>query len=46
MNIVRLPSGKTVAITTTSDSQQRTGDVPIDDPGVTGRRISWREIGE
>jgi type IV pilus assembly protein PilY1 len=46
MNIVRLPSGKTVAITTTSDSKQNTGDVPIDDPGVGGRRISWREIGE
>jgi type IV pilus assembly protein PilY1 len=46
LNIVRLPSGKTVAISTTSDSQQRTSDVPIASPSITGRRVSWREIGE
>lgn len=46
LNIVRLPSGKTVAISTTSDSSQRTSDVPINDPGTQGRRVSWREIGE
>jgi type IV pilus assembly protein PilY1 len=46
LNIVRLPSGKTVAIGTTSDSKQRTTDVPIASPGLLGRRVSWREIGE
>lgn len=46
LNIVRLPSGKTVAISTTSDSSQRTSDVPISSPSITGRRVSWREIGE
>jgi type IV pilus assembly protein PilY1 len=46
LNIVRLPSGKTVAISTTSDSSQRTSDVPISSPAITGRRVSWREIGE
>lgn len=46
VNIVRLPDGKTVSITTTSDAQQRTVDVPIASPAITGRRVSWREIGE
>jgi type IV pilus assembly protein PilY1 len=46
LNVVRLPSGKTVAIGTTSDSKQRTTDVPISSPGMLGRRVSWREIGE
>jgi type IV pilus assembly protein PilY1 len=46
LNVVRLPSGKTVAIGTTSDSKQRTTDVPIASPGMLGRRVSWREIGE
>jgi type IV pilus assembly protein PilY1 len=45
-NIVRLPDGKTVSITTTSDAKQRTVDVPIASPAITGRRVSWREIGE
>ena len=46
LNIVRLPSGKTVAIGTTSDSKQRTTDVPISSPGLLGRRVSWRELME
>ncbi len=46
LNVVRLPSGKTVAIGTTSDSKQRTTDVPIASPGMLGRRVSWRELGE
>jgi type IV pilus assembly protein PilY1 len=46
LNVLRLPSGKTVAIGTTSDSKQRTTDVPIASPGMLGRRVSWREIGE
>lgn len=44
LNIVRLPNGKTVAIGTTSDSKQRTTDVPISSPGLLGRRVSWREL--
>ena len=46
LNIVRLPSGKTVAIATTSDASQKTIDVPVASPGLTGRRVSWRELGE
>jgi type IV pilus assembly protein PilY1 len=46
LNIVRLPDGKTVSITTTSDAQQRTVEIPISSPAITGRRMSWREIGE
>jgi type IV pilus assembly protein PilY1 len=46
LNIVRLPDGRTVAISTTSDSTQRTSEVPIASPSINGRRVSWREIGE
>lgn len=46
LNILRLPDGKTVAISTTSDSSQRTSDVPVASPSINGRRVSWREIGE
>ena len=44
LNIVRLPDGKTVVITTTSDAKQTTVGAPFDVPAPTGRRISWREI--
>ncbi len=44
LNVVRLPSGKTVVIATTSDAQQKTVDAPIGTPSPTGRRISWREL--
>ena len=46
LNIVRLPSGKTVVITTTSDAQQTTVSAPFDVPGPAGKRISWREIAQ
>jgi type IV pilus assembly protein PilY1 len=44
INIVRLPSGKTVAIATTSAAQQVTFEAPFAVPSPTGKRISWREI--
>ena len=44
LNVVRLPDGRTVALTTTSDARQLTIDAPFATPGPTGRRISWREI--
>jgi type IV pilus assembly protein PilY1 len=44
LNVVRLPSGKTVVIATTSDAQQKTIDAPIGTPSPTGKRISWREL--
>ncbi|MCC6472776.1 MAG: hypothetical protein IT514_03430 [Burkholderiales bacterium] len=46
LNIVRLPSGKTVVIATNADARQRTIDVPFDTPAPTGRRISWREVAQ
>jgi len=46
LNIVRLPDGKTVVITTTSDAQQKTVDAPFDTPPPAGKRISWREISQ
>ena len=44
MNIVRLPDGRTVVITTTSDAANKTVDAPFDTPGPAGKRMSWREI--
>lgn len=44
LNIVRLPSGKTVVIATTSAAQQLTVEAPFDIPPPTGKRVSWREI--
>ncbi len=46
INIIRLPSGQTVAITTTSDAQQVTTNVPVAGDALAGRRVSWRELGE
>ena len=46
INIVRLPSGQTVAITTTSDAKQTTVNVPTAGDALSGRRVSWRELGE
>jgi Tfp pilus tip-associated adhesin PilY1 len=46
LNIVRLPDGRTVVITTTSDAKQTTVGAPFDTPSPTGKRISWREISQ
>ncbi len=46
LNIVRLPDGRTVVITTTSDAKQTTIGAPFDTPSPTGKRISWREISQ
>ncbi|OFZ88434.1 MAG: hypothetical protein A2V78_01850 [Betaproteobacteria bacterium RBG_16_64_18] len=46
LNIVRLPSGQTVVITTTSDAKQTTVGAPFDVPSPTGKRVSWREISQ
>jgi len=34
LNVVRLPDGRTVALTTTSDARQLTVDAPFATPGV------------
>ena len=44
LNIVRLPSGKTVVIATTSAAQQLTVEAPFDVAPPSGKRVSWREI--
>jgi type IV pilus assembly protein PilY1 len=44
LNIVRLPSGKTVVIATTSGAQQVTVEAPFNVAPPTGKRVSWREI--
>ena len=46
LNIVRLPDGRTVVITTTSDAKQTTVGAPFDTPSPVGKRISWREISQ
>ncbi len=46
LNIVRLPSGKTVVISTTSDAKQTTIAAPFDTPSPTGKRVSWREMAQ
>src|SRR5581483_5319859 len=38
LNVVRLPSGKTVVLATTSDAQQKTIDAPIGTPSPSGKR--------
>jgi type IV pilus assembly protein PilY1 len=43
-NVVRLPSGKTVVIVTTSAAEQITFNAPFSTPTPTGKRVSWREI--
>lgn len=45
-NVVRLPSGKTVVIATTSAAEQITFDAPFDTPAPTGKRVSWREVAQ
>jgi len=44
INVVRLPSGKTVVIATTSDNTQLTVEAPFETAAPSGRRSSWREI--
>jgi Tfp pilus tip-associated adhesin PilY1 len=44
LNIVRLPSGKTVVLATTSSAQQLVVEAPFDVAPPTGKRVSWREI--
>lgn len=44
VNIVRLPDGKVVAITTTADNRHPVTEVPVGSLSTKARRISWREI--
>lgn len=44
LNVVRLPSGKTVVIATTSDNTQLTVEAPFTTAAPSGKRTSWREI--
>ncbi|CAB1368040.1 pilus assembly protein [Denitratisoma oestradiolicum] len=44
ITVVRLPSGKTVVIATTSGAEQITVAAPFDVAPPVGKRVSWREI--
>ncbi len=44
INVVRLPGGKTVVIATTSDAKQTTVNAPFAAKGLSGKRVSWREL--
>ena len=44
INVVRLPGGKTVVIATTSDAKQTTVNAPFAAAGLSGKRVSWREL--
>lgn len=44
VNIVRLPDGKVVAITTTADNRHPVTEVPVGTTNTRARRISWREL--
>ena len=44
INVVRLPGGKTVVIATTSDAKQQTVNAPFASAGLSGKRVSWREL--
>jgi type IV pilus assembly protein PilY1 len=44
INVVRLPSGKTVVIVTTSDAKQQTPPTAFGTGKPQGKRVSWREL--
>ncbi|MFA4968546.1 MAG: PilC/PilY family type IV pilus protein [Sulfuritalea sp.] len=44
LNVIRLPSGKTVVVATTSDAKQPTLTPPFSVGNPEGRRLTWREI--
>ncbi len=44
LNIIRLPSGKTVVVATTSDAKQPTLTPPFSVGNPEGRRLTWREL--
>ncbi|MDK9701878.1 MAG: PilC/PilY family type IV pilus protein [Sulfuritalea sp.] len=44
LNVIRLPSGKTVVVATTSDAKQPTLNPPFSVGNPEGRRLTWREI--
>ena len=44
LNIIRLPTGKTVVVATTSDAKQPTLTPPFSVGDPEGRRLTWREV--
>jgi type IV pilus assembly protein PilY1 len=44
LNVIRLPTGKTVVVATTSDAKQPTLTPPFSVGDPEGRRLTWREI--
>lgn len=44
LNILRLPDGRVIVESTTSDAKQLPSEVPIAAAAPSGRRVSWREI--
>jgi type IV pilus assembly protein PilY1 len=44
INIVKLPNGKLITITTTSDNQHPVKETPVGSAGLPMKRVSWREL--
>jgi len=44
LNVIRLPTGKTVVVATTSDAKQPTLTPPFSVGNPEGRRLTWREL--
>lgn len=44
LNVIRLPTGKTVVVATTSDAKQPTLTPPFSVGDPEGRRLTWREL--
>lgn len=44
VNVIKLPNGKLIAITTTSDNQHPVRETPVGTSGLSIKRVSWREL--
>lgn len=44
VNVVKLPNGKLIAITTTSDNKHPVNEAPVGTANLPLKRISWREL--
>lgn len=44
VNVVKLPNGKLITITTTSDNQHPVSETPVGSANLPVKRISWREL--
>lgn len=44
VNVIKLPSGKMISITTTSDNQHPINDIPVSTINLPVKKVSWREL--